>query len=179
MAHSKTVAAVVAAVAVLGWACGSPTDPCFFIDPPPGTYQSRLDPTRGQGVGGVSATSFTTPEATFAVSLRFRVKCTAPNATLVVQRAADSFFGASDPPRVADRICQRAQAEQFVSFPRQPGTEPVTFTTDGNGEGSIEFEFRSPGLVRGQDFDVAMRLVDNPTAPTLDLRSGCMTIHVN
>lgn len=176
--------AIAGASAWLG-ACGGPTDPCFFIEPPSGTYQSRLDAVVGQGIGGVSATSIPEADGTFHVLLRFLVKCAAPATTFVVQRAPDVGRALG-----SDGVCQRAQAlppwgpgdpaaTAFLTFPRQDGsTGPVTLTTNANGEGSLDFDFRSSALQRGDRFDVEMRLVDNEASPTSDLRSGCMTIDV-
>jgi hypothetical protein len=52
-------------------------------------------------------------------------------------------------------------------------------TTDGRGEGSLDYNYESPQILRGYRFDVRMRLVDDENTPTSDLRSGCMTIVVN
>ncbi|MEO7837082.1 MAG: hypothetical protein ABIS21_05520 [Acidimicrobiales bacterium] len=185
MARSWVVAAVAGAGASLG-ACGGPTDPCFFIEPPSGTHQARVDAVVGQGIGGVSATSIPEADGTFHVLIRFRVKCGASGTTYTAQRASE---GSSGKPLSSDGVCQRAQGQSpwtaadgpaFVAFPRQDGgTGPVTMTTSSTGEGSLDFDFRTPALHRGDRFDVEMRLVDNEASPTSDLRSGCMTIAVN
>jgi hypothetical protein len=52
----------------------------------------------------------------------------------------------------------------------------VSFTTQNNGNGSIDFEFASPTIAAGTVFDVMFRLVDNLDAPAAELRSGCFTV---
>ncbi len=55
----------------------------------------------------------------------------------------------------------------------------MSFATNASGEGSLDYNFDTPQIVRGTRFDLRMRLVDDESAPTSDLRSGCMTIVVN
>ena len=58
-----------------------------------------------------------------------------------------------------------------------PATGPlVTVSTGPNGDGSVDFEFRSLMLFAGTTNDVMYRLVDNDAAPTIELRSDCMMI---
>jgi hypothetical protein len=88
----------------------------------------------------------------------------------------------------ADRVCQRAEGlppwapgdgtPAFITFPAPNPGPKVTLTTDPAGDGSLEFEFRSASIPAGTEFDVQMRLVDSESAPTSDLRSGCMTVLV-
>ena len=55
----------------------------------------------------------------------------------------------------------------------------MVLTTDSRGEAALDYPFETPQIPRGSRFDVKMRLVDNESSPTSDLRSGCMTIVVN
>ena len=108
-----------------------------------------------------------------------------PNTTYKVQRAADVGRSAND-----DRVCQRAEGASpwspadapfgptFVQFPIPNPGPPVVITTDGRGEGALDYNFESPQILKGYKFDVRMRLVDDESSPTSDLRSGCMTIEV-
>jgi len=166
-------------------ACTSPTAPDPFGEPPPGTHQSSLFAVVGTGTGGTSVTSIPNAGGGFAGTMRFRVRAK-PNTTYFVQRAAD--LG-----QPADRVCQRADGlppwspadppfgPTFVTFPRplDPVGPLLTLTTDSQGEGSRDYEFDTPQIRSGTQFDLRMRLVDDENAPTSDLRSGCMTIVVN
>jgi hypothetical protein len=168
-----------------------PTPPCY-VDPPTGTNQAALYKVAGPGACGTGATSVTpVPNGgTFAATIRFRVKGATPNTTYFVQRAAE--FPPN--PTSADTTCQRADqlppwtaADGFagaawVTFPR-PYTDqgpPKTLTTDAAGDGSLDFDYRSPQIPAGTKFDVEMRLVDADTGDeagvTTELRSGCMTV---
>jgi hypothetical protein len=154
------------------------------VAPPDGTNQSALFKTLGAsvcGTGGTSITPFAIPEGTFAATIRFVVNRAKPNATYVVQRAPETRGDQS-----ADGICQVGDSvppgspnAAFITFPIPwlPGPKK-TLTTDAEGSGSVEFEHRAPSLPRGSKFDVVMRLVDDETAPTSELRSGCMTVEV-
>jgi hypothetical protein len=180
---------VMAAVVGLGIGCHYATDaspPCF-AEPPAGTHQSALTRVSGGGTcgtGGVSVTSFSVPEQTFAATIRFSVKGAVPGTTYILQRAAETGR-----PLASDGICQRAAGVSpwgpgdpppsgFVSFPLPNPGEPITLTTDGRGDAAKEFEFRLATLPAGTQFDVQMRLVDRESAPSSELRSGCMTIIV-
>jgi len=58
-----------------------------------------------------------------------------------------------------------------------PNTGPlITVTTMANGDGSLDFEFRTLMIMAGTTNDVMYRLVDNEVNPTTELRSACMTI---
>lgn len=179
--HIAVSAAVLAALV----ACTSPAAPDPFGDPPPGTYQSTLTAVVGSGEGGTSVTSVAHPGGFFAGTMRFRIRARA-NTTYLVQRAADLGRAAAD-----DGVCQRAEGRApwspsdppfgspFVTFPLPFEGALVTLTTDGRGEGSLDYAFETPQIPRGTRFDVKMRLVDDERSPTSDLRSGCMTIVVN
>ena len=52
----------------------------------------------------------------------------------------------------------------------------ASFTTQPNGNGSIDFEYGTPNIVAGLAFDVMFRVVDDTAAPTAELRSGCLTV---
>jgi hypothetical protein len=174
-----TVTLVVAAVA-----CTSPTAPDPFADPPEGTLQSTLTPVVGTGEGGTSITSVANPDAYFVATIRMRVRAK-PNTTYLVQRAAE--IGRENG---ADGVCQRAEGlapwspsdppfgSTWVTFPLPVATDLKKVTTNGKGEGSLDFEYRSPTIPSGTVFDVQMRLVDDEAAPTSELRSRCMQVVV-
>ena len=165
--------------------CTSPSAPDPFGEPPPGTYQSALVAVVGSGEGGTSVTSVANASGGFAGTMRFRVRAK-PNTTYLVQRAADLGRAGTD-----DGVCQRADGlspwspsdppfgPAFVTFPTPSAGPLVTFTTNSQGEGSLDYNFDTPQIPRGTLFDVKMRLVDDENAPTSDLRSACMTIVVN
>jgi hypothetical protein len=105
--------------------------------------------------------------------------------TYLVQRAQEGVGGR---PLGADGICQRAQSLfpwsasdaaaptfQTVPLPASPGPL-VTVTTAPNGDGALDFEFRTAMILAGTTNDVMYRLVDNDAAPTTELRSQCMMI---
>jgi hypothetical protein len=52
----------------------------------------------------------------------------------------------------------------------------VTITTTSTGDGAVDFEFRAVQVLAGTTNDVMFRLDDNDAAPTIELRSVCMTI---
>ena len=167
--------------------CTSPSEPDPFGEPPPGTHQSALFAVVGTGEGGTSVTSVASAGGGFTGTMRFRMRAK-PNTTYFVQRAADLGRAGVD-----DGVCQRADGlspwspsdppfgPAFVSFPRpaDPVGPLVSFATNASGEGSLDYNFDTPQIVRGTRFDLRMRLVDDESAPTSDLRSGCMTIVVN
>jgi hypothetical protein len=136
----------------------------------------------GTGTGGVSVTPKAIPEGTMDVDISISLTNGRPNATYFVQRAPEIGRALA-----ADGICQRAlglspwsasdpAAVPFLTFPL--GTGLATITTTASGTGSLNFEFRSPTIPAGTVFDVMFRLVDNETAPTTELRSGCFTVVV-
>jgi hypothetical protein len=172
------------AVTLAAAACTSPTAPDPFSDPPEGTYQSTLTPVVGTGTGGTSVTPIANPDNVFVATIRLRVRAK-PSTTYLVQRAAE--VGRENG---ADHVCQRAEGlspwsasdppfgPAFLTFPLPVSPDLKKITTDAKGEGSIEFEFRSPTIPSGTVFDVRMRLVDDESAPGSDLRSACMTVVV-
>ena len=173
------LSAVVLALSTL--ACSSSTTaPTSLI--PAGTHQSEIAEVSGTGRGGVSVTPKAIPEGTMAVDISIVLTNALPNATYFLQRAPEVGRALA-----ADGICQRAlgrspwspsdpPAPAFLTFPL--GTGLATLTTTAIGTGSLDFEFRSPTTPAGTAFDVMFRLVDKETAPTIELRSGCLTVVV-
>jgi len=192
----RSWAVAAAAITTLLGGCNSATGPndprdCF-VEPPSGTNQSAFYKVSGPGTCGTGATSVTSfaNGGGFAATLKYRVKGAKPNTLYYVQRAAEFPANATS----ADTQCQRAAGSSpwtpadgftgalWVPFPL-PNTDqgPIkTLTTDANGDASLDFEFRSPGIPAGTRFDVTMRLVDanvgDSAGVTSELRSGCMTI---
>lgn len=180
---NHTSVAMLIGVAVLATACGdSPTSPDSFT-PPDGTYRSVFSAVLGPGVGGLSVTPVPTAAGTFDAIFKVRVEKARPNTTYYVQRAPEVGR-----PNGADGVCQRAlalspwsagdpPAAAFVTFPQPalPGGL-ASFTTQPNGNGSIDFEYGTPNIVAGLAFDVMFRVVDDTAAPTAELRSGCLTV---
>jgi hypothetical protein len=161
-------------------ACGkSPTAPDSIVVPT-GTHQSALSPLLGPGTGGVSVTPKAIPQGTFDADIKVRVQKARANTTYTVQRAPEIGRASA-----ADGICQRAAgtspwgpsdppAPAFLTFVN--GTTPYTITTDGSGNGSLDFGFTAPAIPAGTVFDVMFRFVDNVDGPTLEIRSGCFTV---
>src|SRR5439155_2660193 len=145
---NHTSVAMLIGVAVLATACGdSPTSPDSFT-PPDGTYRSVFSAVLGPGVGGLSVTPVPTAAGTFDAIFKVRVEKARPNTTYYVQRAPEVGR-----PNGADGVCQRAlalspwsagdpPAAAFVTFPQPalPGGL-ASFTTQPNGNGSIDFEY--------------------------------------
>lgn len=165
-------------------ACGrkSPTSPDNF-QPPDGTYRSVLKPVAGPGVGGLSVTPVPNASRVLDVVIKVRLEGAKPNATYLVQRAPE--VGRAN---AADGVCQRALGQSpwspsdppavaFVTFPLPVTSGPlVAIKTQPNGNGSVDFEFVSPTIPTGTVFDVMLRLVDDATAPSVELRSECLTV---
>jgi hypothetical protein len=148
----------------------------------------------GPGIGAVSVTPISNPATkTLQMIIKVRVQGAKPNTTYVVQRA-----GEVGRDKGADGVCQRADGAPpwspadppvnflFPSFrvPDVVGPE-VTFVTQANGNGSLDFEFGTT-VAAGVTFDLMVRVVDNvrrdPTdrdaglAATSELRSACFTV---
>ena len=166
-------------------ACSSATSPTK-LEPPPGTYRSTFMFLKGEGgFGGISVTPKAIPEGTFTADISIRLSGLRANTTYLVQRAQEGVGGR---PFGGDGICQRALslfpwspsdpvAPTFQTIPLPNGTGPlVTVTTASNGDGALDYEFRTPMILAGASNDVMYRLVDNDAAPTTELRSECMTI---
>jgi hypothetical protein len=151
---------------------------------PAGTYQSAIAALTGTGVGGVSVTPKAIASATFDADISVNISQARPNTTFFVQRAPEIGRALG-----ADGICQRAAgaspwssadpaAPSFVTFQAPNAGPSVTMTTSATGSGSLTFEFLAPTISAGTLFDVMFRLVDNESAPTTELRSGCFTVTV-
>ena len=105
-----------------------------------------------------------------------------PETIYLVQRAPE----VGDHPLQADGICQRGEGRApwtpddgfFLTFVDPDVGLPRTLRTDAKGDGRLEFHHRAASIAAGTTFDVQMRLIDNETAPTTELRSGCMTVFV-
>lgn len=184
MRTHRSATRIVALAPMALWliACnGSPTAP-DAVEPPPETHQSLFLAVVGTGTGGVSVTPRPTPEGTFAADIKVRIRAARPNTTYLIQRAPEVGRALA-----SDGVCQRAlglapwsasdpPAPAFVTFPLPNSGPLVSLTTSAGGDGSLDFEFRAASIRAGTAFDVMFRLVDEATAPTTELRSGCFTV---
>jgi hypothetical protein len=190
--HTKLrLRSIVLALPLILWivtisGCSSSTTAPTAFEPPPGTYRSTFALLRGEtGAGGISVTPKAIPEGTFTADISIRLVGVKASTTYLVQRAQEGVGGR---PLGADGICQRALSLapwspsdaaaatfQTVPLPSSPGPL-VTVTTAANGDGALDFEFRTSMIFAGTTNDVMYRLVDNETAPTTELRSTCMMI---
>jgi len=171
-------------VCTLLMACSSATSPTK-LEAPPGAYRSVFAALKGEtGFAGISVTPKAIPEGTFTADISIRLMGLKANTTYLVQRAQEGVGGR---PLGGDGICQRslslfpwsssdAAALSFQTVPL-PNTGPlISVTTAANGDGSLDFEFRTLMILAGTTNDVMYRLVDDDVAPTTELRSACMTI---
>jgi hypothetical protein len=171
-------------------ACSSSTSPsttpAAVFYPPPGEYRATFTVLNGgAGAGGMSITPKEIPEHTYTADISIRLVGVKANTTYLVQRAQEGVGGR---PLGADGICQRslslfpwsssdAAAPTFQTVPLPSSTGPlVTVTTAANGDGALDFEFRTAMILAGTTNDVMYRLVDNDAAPTTELRGPCMMI---
>jgi hypothetical protein len=182
----STAALIVCTLLIAGCSSTtSPTTPPTTFEPPPGTYRSTFTALKGEmGFAGISVSPKAIPEGTFTADISIRLVALKANTTYLIQRAQEGVGGR---PLGGDGICQRslslspwsssdAAAPTFQTVPL-PNTGPlITVTTAANGDGSLDFEFRTLQLFAGTTNDVMYRLVDNDAAPTTELRSACMTI---
>jgi hypothetical protein len=171
-----------AALAALLTACGdSPMSP-GDVQAPEGTHQSVFSPVTGPGAGGVSVTPISNAAGSFEAVIRIRLQGGRPATTYTVQRAPE--IGRANG---ADGVCQRALGQApwsasdppalaFLTFTQPGSAMPMTFTTQPNGNGSLDFQFAAPTIPAGTMFDVMFRLVDDAAAPATELRSGCFTV---
>ena len=78
--------------------------------------------------------------------------------------------------------CRRAavgpRRRNFVTFPLPSAGPLVTLETSAGGAGAVHIDFAAATIPDGTQFDVMLRLVDNLTTPTVDLRTGCFTVTV-
>ena len=164
--------------------CSSAISPTK-LEPPPGAYRSVFAALKGEtGFAGISVSPKAIPEGTFTADISIRLMGLKASTTYLVQRAQEGVGGR---PLGGDGICQRslslfpwsssdAAALSFQTVPL-PNTGPlITVTTAANGDGSLDFEFRTLMILAGTTNDVMYRLVDDDVAPTTELRSACMTI---
>ena len=171
-------------VCTLLMACSSATSPTK-LEAPPGAYRSVFAALKGEtGFAGISVTPKAIPEGTFTADISIRLMGLKANTTYLLQRAQEGVGGR---PLGGDGICQRslslfpwsssdAAALSFQTVPL-PNTGPlISVTTAANGDGSLDFEFRTLMILAGTTNDVMYRLVDDDVAPTTELRSACMTI---
>lgn len=152
-----------------------------------GPHGRQLSAFMGEGSGKVKIET-NAGTVGFSADIKVKVRGAAPNTTFYIQRAPEVGRPLGD-----DGICQRGSglfpweqpnsvgfpmAPAWVTFPRPLEGDFKTLTTGPNGKGHAEFLFNLPTLADGTVFDVQFRLVDSLTAPTIDLRSGCLTVTV-
>ena len=184
--RSLLVAPIIVCTLLIG-ACSSTTpapSPTKF-EPPPGTYRSTFTPLKGEtGFAGISVTPKAIPEGTYTADISVRLVGLKANTTYLVQRAQEGVGGR---PLGGDGICQRslglfpwsssdAPTTTFQTVPLPNSGPLIMVTTAANGDGSLDFEFRTLMILAGTTNDVTYRLVDNDAAPTTELRSDCMMI---
>lgn len=159
--------------------------PTAAIASPDSVHERSLVAVLGQGSGIVNVRP-TAAHVGLSSEITVNVHDALPNTTFYVQRA-----GEVGRPLGNDGVCQRASglwpweqpnstgfpaAPAFVNLPR-PLTGPLmTLTTDVDGAGSAHISFLYPAIADGTVFDVEFRLLDNLTAPTTDLRTGCFSV---
>jgi hypothetical protein len=145
------------------------------------THGQLLTAVLGTGSGIVNVTPTAAVDGSFSAQINVNVHDASPNTTFYVQRAAE--IGR---PNSADGICQRAAGQapwgpptpNFVTFPLPAAGPLVTLQTSEGGAGTVHIDFRAPTITDGTQFDVMFRLVDSPTSPTNQLRTGCFTVTV-
>lgn len=145
----------------------------------------RLTATVGQGEGIVNVRP-TSSAVGLSSEITVNVHGAAPGTSFYIQRSAE--IGR---PLGTDGICQKANGlwpwEQpnsvgyppvpaFTTFPRPLAGAFTTLTTDADGTGVAHFFINLPTIADGTTFDVEFRLVDDLTAPSQDLRSGCFSV---
>lgn len=194
MSRGSVLLALAGPFALALVACNHQCEVDPFGAPPTGTHQSGWTPVSdaaalstdkcSAGNGGVSVTSSANPDNYFVATIRVSLRAK-PGTTYFLQRAAE--VGRENG---SDGQCQRADGlspwspsdppfgSTWVTFPLPVATDLKKVTTNANGEGSLEFEYRSPTIPSGSSFDVRMRLVDDERAPSSELRSSCMTVVV-
>jgi hypothetical protein len=173
----------------LASACADPVSPgqrrslapvatSFDAGPQGQSHGQKLRPVLGGGGGTVNVTPI--PGTTgFAAEITVTVHGLLPNTTYYLQRAADF------PLRGQPGVCERAlgvapwgPTQNFVTFPR-PNSGPLeTIETSDGGAGSAHLTFIAPGIPDALEFDVMFRVVDDPAAPTSELRSECFVVTV-
>jgi hypothetical protein len=145
------------------------------------THGEALTAAVGSGAGIVNVTPTAAVDGSFSAQINVNVHDAPSNTTFYVQRAPE--IGR---PLGSDGVCQRAMgiapwgppAPNFVTFPLPAAGPLVTLTTSEGGAGAVHIDFDAPTIADGTKFDVMFRLVDNLTAPTNELRTGCFTVEV-
>ena len=183
--HNRgALAAAILGVAALATGCSSSPIAPTPEELPAGDFQSAMTATVGAGTGSISVTPVSSPSGRLNLLVRIRLQGGRPRSFYVVQRAGESGRVNS-----ADGVCQRAIGAPpwspsdppvnflFPSFrvPDPDGPE-VTFETDSNGIGAHDFEYLHPTFAAGIPFDLMVRIVDNGTTPSSELRSACFTV---
>lgn len=186
--RTASIVVVTIALVFMFAGCGgqSPTAPAAApVTPvPAGTHQSPITALLGTGSGGVSVTPKAIAAGTFDADISIAIGNAKANTVYIVQRAPEIGRALA-----ADGICQRAAglspwsaadpaAPAFLTFQNPNPGPSVTMTTSATGSAAMAFEFLAPMIPAGTVFDVMFRLVDNETAPTVELRSGCFTVTV-
>jgi hypothetical protein len=177
---STLLAAPLIACTLLTGACSSATSPTK-LEPPPGAYRSVFAALKGEtGFAGISVTPKAIPEAHSSdISIRvmgLKANTCCYSGTRGVGGRPLGGDGFANAPQPLSWSSSDAAALSFQTVPL-PNTGPlISVTTAANGDGSLDFEFRTLMLLAGTTNDVMYRLIDNDTAPTTELRSTCMTI---
>lgn len=141
------------------------------------THGLELTALLGTGRGIVNVTPTAAVDGSFSAQISVNVHGVPPNTSLIVQRAPE--IGRANG---SDEICQRAAGAppwgpptpNFVTFPMPA----AALETSAGGSGATHLDFGATTIPDGTRFDVMFRLVDNVTAPTIELRTGCFTVTV-
>ena len=166
---------------------GSPTAPPTMLTDQPAMLASagtagashglRLVAVQGTGTGLVNV-SPTSEGAGFTAQITVNVHGLPPSTTVFVQRSPDFPVVAGQP----DGICQREAGlppyeavPPWVTFPIPNPGPLTTITTSPGGAGAVSFPFDLPAAAE-VTFDVMFRVVDNTTAPSLELRTACFQV---
>jgi hypothetical protein len=165
---------------------GSPTAPTRLTDQPAtlpsagtagASHGLRLVAVQGTGAGLVNV-SPTSEGAGFTAQITVNVHGLPPSTTVFVQRSPDFPVVAGQP----DGICQREAGlppyeavPPWVTFPIPNPGPLTTITTSPGGAGAVSFPFDLPAAAE-VTFDVMFRVVDNTTAPSLELRTECFQV---
>jgi hypothetical protein len=166
-------------------ACSDSTTPVDkTFDNPIGLYQSTMVAVTGVGEGGMSVTPKAIPEGYFTADIKIRLRNAKPNTTYTVQRAPEIGRALA-----SNGVCERAlglapwssadtPAAGFITFNAPGSTAPATFMTTASGDGTLDFQFAAPTILKDTRFDVMFRLLDDTSAPTAVILSQCVTVTV-
>jgi hypothetical protein len=188
MSPTKYAVALSVGFAIVIVACSGrtagPSGPSALTAAPGDGTQSRLTHAQiltavlGSGSGIVNVTATAAVDG-FSAQITVNVHGAPPDTTFYVQRAPE--IGRANG---ADGICQRAvgaapwgpPTANFLTFSLPTG--PVTLTTSEGGAGAAHIDFTASTIPDDTRFDVMFRLVDDLSAPTNELRTGCFTVTV-